>query len=75
MSLLDLFGIIKETENILVKDSRFHLPGKKSLLKEGNHFEAVLIDVTESLLSALKKTAPKLFREEEAAHPENPDSR
>ena len=40
--------IIKETESILIKDSRFHLPGKRSLLKEENHFEVLLIDVTES---------------------------
>jgi len=47
--------IIKETENILIKDSRFHLPSKKSLLKEGNHFETVLIDVTESPVEHPKK--------------------
>jgi hypothetical protein len=32
----------------LINDSRFHLPGKKSLLKEENHFEVVLTDVKES---------------------------
>ena len=49
--------IIKETESILIKDSRFHLPGKKSLLKEENHFEAVLIDVTESPVERPKKNS------------------
>jgi hypothetical protein len=40
--------IIKETETVLIRDTRFHLPGKKSLLQEENHFEAVLTDVTKS---------------------------
>jgi hypothetical protein len=38
-------GIIKELESILIKDPRFHLPGKKSLLKAEDEFEEVLIDV------------------------------
>jgi hypothetical protein len=49
--------IIKETESILIKDARFHLPGKKSLLKEKNHFEVVLIDVTESPVERPKKNS------------------
>jgi hypothetical protein len=47
--------IIKDVESILIKDSRFHLPGKKSLLKEENHFEIVLVDVTESPVERPKK--------------------
>jgi hypothetical protein len=53
--------MIKETEGILIKDSRFHLPGKKSLVKEENHFEVVLMDVTESPVERPEKTAVKLF--------------
>ena len=49
--------IIKEVERILIKDSRFHLPGKKSLLKEENHLEVVLIDVTESPVERPKKNS------------------
>jgi len=49
--------IIKEVESILITDSRFHLPGKKSLLKEENHFEVVLIDVTESPVERPKKNS------------------
>jgi hypothetical protein len=49
--------IIKELEGILINDSRFHLPGKKSLLKEENQFEAVLIDVTESPVERPKKNS------------------
>jgi hypothetical protein len=49
--------IIKDIESILIADSRFHLSGKKSLLKEENHFEAVLIDVTESPVERPKKNS------------------
>jgi hypothetical protein len=39
--------IIKDIETILIKDKGFHLPGKKALLQQ-NHFEVVMVDVTES---------------------------
>jgi hypothetical protein len=48
--------IIKEVETILLKDPRFHLPGKKSLLKPENTFEIVLIDATESPVERPKKS-------------------
>jgi hypothetical protein len=47
--------IIKEMENMPIQDSRFHLPGKKALLKEENHFETVLVDVAESPVERPKK--------------------
>ena len=47
--------IIQETERILIQDKRFHLPGKKALLKTDNDFEVVLIDVTESPIERPKK--------------------
>ncbi|MDR2691057.1 MAG: transposase family protein [Dysgonamonadaceae bacterium] len=40
--------IIKGAESILTGDSRFHLPGRKVLLKEETRFDTVLIAVTES---------------------------
>jgi hypothetical protein len=49
--------IIKEIESILIKDPRFHLPVKKSLLKEENQFEVVLIDVTESPVERPKRNS------------------
>jgi hypothetical protein len=49
--------IIRETESILIQDSRFHLPGKKALLKEENRFEIVLIDVTETPVERPKKNS------------------
>lgn len=48
--------IIKETESILIKDKRFHLPGKKALLTD-NGFEVVLVDVTESPVERPKKSS------------------
>lgn len=49
--------IIREIEDILIRDKRFHLPGKKELLREGNTFEVVLIDVTESPVERPKKNS------------------
>lgn len=66
--------IISETERILIADKRFHLPGKKELLKAENEFEVVLIDVTESPVERHKKTAKQLFREKETTHPKNANS-
>jgi hypothetical protein len=47
--------IIDEMERILIADKRFHLPGKKALLKQENQFEVVLVDVTESPVERPKK--------------------
>jgi hypothetical protein len=47
--------IIDEIERVLIADKRFHLPGKKALLKQENQFEVVLVDVTESPVERPKK--------------------
>lgn len=49
-------AIIKEMESILIKDSRFHLPGKKVLLEE-KHVEVVVVDVTESPVERPQKNS------------------
>jgi hypothetical protein len=49
--------IIQEVENLLIKDKLFHLPGKKSQVKEGNNFEVLLMDVTESPVERPKKNS------------------
>ncbi len=54
--------IITETESILISDKRFHLPGKKELLKPENNFEVVLVDVTESPVERPKKSNAKITR-------------
>lgn len=47
--------LIKEIESIIIQDSRYHLPGKKQLLKSENSFEVVLVDVSESPIERPKK--------------------
>ena len=42
-------------ENVLIKDNRFHLPGKKVLRETETVFEVVLIDATECLCERPKK--------------------
>jgi Helix-turn-helix of DDE superfamily endonuclease len=65
--------IIKEIESILIKDKRFHLPGKKALLQQATHLEVVVVDVTESpverpqknsegTIPAKRSATPKRFR-------------
>jgi hypothetical protein len=66
--------IIKETERILIKDSRFLLSCKKSLLKEENYIEVVLIDVPESPVERPKKTVVELFRQEKTAYSKDSNS-
>jgi len=62
---------IKEIENILIKDSRFHLPGKKVLREGGAAIKIVLVDATECPLERpQKKTAGKLLGEKEMSHSE-----
>lgn len=52
--------IIKEIEHILIKDKRFHLPGKKALVQSENNFEVVLVDVTESPIERPKKNKGRI---------------
>ena len=49
--------IIQDMENILIKDKRFHLPGKKQLLELSPDIEVVLIDVAESPIERPKKNS------------------
>lgn len=62
--------IIQEIEIILIHDKRFHLPGKKKLLRPDIDIEVMLFDVTESPVERPKKTKKSLFRKEKATHPE-----
>jgi hypothetical protein len=47
--------IIMDTEKKLIKDKRFHLPGKKALTMPENTFEVVWIDVAETPVERPKK--------------------
>jgi hypothetical protein len=55
--------IIKEVEDVLIADSRFHLSGKKALLGSANQFQAVMIDVTESPVERPPKNSVRFTRE------------
>jgi hypothetical protein len=45
----------KRRKALFTGDSRFHLPCKKALRSEENQFDAVQVDVMESLVERLKK--------------------
>ena len=46
---------IRWVEDVLIKDGRFSLPGKKELLKTDVEYEVVLIDATETPIERPKK--------------------
>ncbi len=48
---------VKHFESILLKDKRFHLPGKKALHQSDTIFEVVLVDVTECPCDRPKKNS------------------
>jgi len=62
--------IISEIEQILIKDKRFHLPGKKELVKSENNFEVVLIDVTDSPVERPKKNNEIIIQEKRNVTPQ-----
>lgn len=47
--------ISRRVEDILIKDKRFHLPGKKALLKSDTVIEVTLVDASESPVERPKK--------------------
>ncbi len=67
-------------EQALIQDERFHLPGRKQLLKSDCEFEVILVDASESPIERPKKTKRKepkkptkalLFRQKETAYNKN----
>ena len=63
---------IRWIENILIKDKRFSLAGRKALLKNNFEYEIVLIDATETPIDRPKKTTALLFGKKEAAYSKDP---
>ena len=49
------FKIHRWVEDTLIKDKRFHLPGKKALLKSDTVIEVALVDASESPVERPKK--------------------
>jgi hypothetical protein len=41
-----VFRAVRWVENTLIKDGRFHLPGRKALVKSDVQYEVVLVDAT-----------------------------
>ena len=63
---------VKQFENVLIKDKRFHLPGKKALLQSETVFEIVLIDATECPCERPKKNSGATTPERKSGTPKKP---
>ena len=48
--------LIQQTEQIIILDKRYHLPGKKQLLQVNSGIETALIDVSECTIERPKKS-------------------
>ncbi len=56
-----VYRTVKQFEAILIKDKRFHLPGKKVLHQSETVFEIVLLDATECPCERPKKKSGPLL--------------
>ena len=63
--------IIKEMEDILIQDKRFHLPGKKVLTQSENEIEVVIVDVSESPVERPKKNKKETTQAKRKDTPKN----
>ncbi len=76
LSEATVWRTVKQFEDILIQDKRFHLPGKKVLREPENRFEIVLLDATECPCERpKKKSAALLQRQKEASHPKSAGDR
>lgn len=60
--------IVTQTEQILLKSKKFHLPGKKKLL-ENNDWEVVVVDVAEHSVERPKKNRDDTIQERKSDTP------
>jgi hypothetical protein len=67
----NLFRTGRWVENTLIKDGRFHLPGKKALAKNNVQYEVVLVDATATPCERLKKNSGNGTAEEKTGHDES----
>ena len=65
---------IREFEAILIKDARFHLPGKKALRTSDTIWEVILLDATECPIERPKKNRDATTRARRSATPTKPNS-
>ncbi len=61
---------VKKVETALLKDKRFHLPGKKALHDASLDLTVIVVDASEQRVERPKKTAPQLLRQEKVPYPE-----
>ena len=54
-----------------MKDKRYHLLGKKQLLRMDSGIEVAIVDVSECSIERPKKTKKLLFRQEETTYPQS----
>jgi hypothetical protein len=57
ISEMHCWRIITQTEKILLTAKDFHLPGKKVLPQVENHFEVIVVDVSEHPIERPKKNS------------------
>jgi hypothetical protein len=57
LSEAQCWRLVTRTEKLLIKSKLFHLPGKKTLLREDSEWEIVLVDVAESPIERPKKNS------------------
>jgi len=57
LSESNAFANIRWIEDVLIKSKEFRLPGRKTLLKNDNEIEVILIDATESPIERPKKNS------------------
>jgi len=50
-----MYRLIKWVEDVLIKDGRFSLPGKKALVQSDTEYEIVLIDAAETPIERPKR--------------------
>jgi hypothetical protein len=60
--------IIQWTEQVLLADPRFHLPGKKALREKTAEITGVIIDATECPAQRLKKKQRKIYSGKKKLH-------
>ena len=63
---------VKAFESVLIKDKRFHLPGKKVLRESETVFEVVLIDATECPCERPKKNRSDTTAAKRSVTPKKP---
>ncbi len=60
--------IVTQTEALLLKSKKFHLPGKKKLV-ENNNWEVVVVDVAEHSVERPKKNKGDITQERKSGTP------